>query len=134
MKSKVLKTNIVLLSSKFNFQKSKEITQISISTVDKITINDVSNDMFVLIVSRTLEFEPTKETHLEVVFEVTVGTSDKETVDSVVRSINEGSSLLGNVFARASLLISQITSASAFGPIITAPMYDAKNITIETKI
>ena len=134
MKSIVLKTNIVLLSSHFNFQKSKEITQVSINTSDKIKINDVLDDAFVLIVSRKINFEPTKETYVEVVFETTVGTTDKETVDSIVRSIKEGSSLLGNVFARASLLISQITSASAFGPIITAPMYNTKTIEIETDI
>ena len=126
--------NVVLTNAIYNFEKAEGELQISINTTDTISIEKILEKSFVVLSSRKLCFEPLSNTYIQVTYEVQIGTNEKESVAGITQAIKEGNSAFGAIFAKASLLISQITNEGAFGPIITVPMYNPKTVEIITKI
>ena len=126
--------NVVLMNATYNFEKVDGELQISLNTTDTISIEKVLEKSFIVYVSRKLWFEPMSNTYVQVTYEVQIATNEKESVAGITKAIKEGNSAFGAIFTKASLLISQITNESAFGPIITVPMYNPKTVEIVTKI
>ena len=126
--------NVVLMNATYNFEKVDGELQISLNTTDTISIEKVLEKSFIVYVSRRLWFEPMSNTYVQVAYEVQIATNEKESVAGITQAIKEGNSAFGAIFTKASLLISQITNESAFGPIITVPMYNPKTVEIVTKI
>ena len=126
--------NVVLMNATYNFEKVDGELQISLNTTDTISIEKVLEKSFIVYVSRRLWFEPMSNTYVQVAYEVQIATNEKESVAGITTAIKEGNSAFGAIFTKASLLISQITNESAFGPIITVPMYNPKTVEIVTKI
>ena len=126
--------NVVLMNATYNFEKVDGELQISLNTTDTISIEKVLEKSFIVYVSRRLWFEPMSNTYVQVAYEVQISTNEKESVAGITKAIKEGNSAFGAIFTKASLLISQITNESAFGPIITVPMYNPKTVEIVTKI
>lgn len=126
--------NVVLMNATYNFEKVDGELQISLNTTDTISIEKILEKSFIVYVSRRLWFEPMSNTYVQVAYEVQIATNEKESVAGITKAIKEGNSAFGAIFTKASLLISQITNESAFGPIITVPMYNPKTVEIVTKI
>ena len=126
--------NVVLTNATYNFEKVEGELQISLNTIDTIRIEKILEKSFVILVSRKLCFEPMSNTYIHVTYEGQIGTNEKESVAGITQAIKEGNSAFGAIFTKASLLISQITNESAFGPIITVPMYNPKTVEIISKI
>ncbi len=126
--------NAFLTNVTYNFEKVEGELQISLNTTDTIRIEKILEKSFVVYVSRKLCFEPMSNTYIQVAYEVQIGTNEKESVAGITQAIKEGNSAFGAIFTKASLLISQITNESAFGPIITVPMYNPKTVEIVTKM
>ncbi|MBR2444611.1 MAG: hypothetical protein IKB27_04350 [Clostridia bacterium] len=118
--------SVVLAGAVFNFEQSSERVSISLKTTDNFEIKEIKNDSFTITITRTLVFEPLNNTYVEVKFDAMVRTKERETEENIFTEYKSDNSIFDVVYSRASLLIAQITSASVFGPIITAPISNKK--------
>lgn len=130
MDSNFTSMNAVLINAQFNFNIAKKVNQVTVDQTDEIVIDKIGEHHFELLVTRRLSLLQVDQTLAEATFHVRVNTENSETVSSITDRINLGLPLLGNVFSRISLVISEITSQSPYGPLITAPACD-KNVTIK---
>lgn len=130
MDSNFTSINATLVNAKFNFNVAKKINQISVDQLDEIVIGKVYEHHFELTITRRLNLLPMDQVLAEATFNVRINTENTETVNSITDKVKVGMPMLGNVFSRVSLVISQITSQGPYGPIITVPAYDSNKIAI----
>ena len=124
--------NATLINAQFNFNVTKKINQISVDQVDEIVIGKIQEHNFGLIITRRLSISQIDQVLAEATFNVRIDIESTETTSSITDKIKDGMPILGNVFSRISLVISQITSQSPYGPIITVPVYDKNKVVIRT--
>lgn len=122
--------NATLISAQFNFNVTKKISQISVDQADEIVIGKIQEHHFGLIITRRLSLSQVDQVLAEATFDVRINTENTETASSITDKVKDGMPILGNVFSRISLVISQITSQSPYGPIITVPAYDKNKVAI----
>ncbi len=131
MDSNFTNINATLINAQFDFNISKKVNQVSVEQTDEIVINEIREHYFELVIVRRLSLSKIDQTLAEAVFNVRINTEKMETVNSITEKIKAGMPILGNVFSRISLVISQITSQSLYGPIVTVPACD-KNVSVRT--
>ena len=128
---KYLSSDYTLIKAEYNFTNKEGVTTIDIETNEKVKIVDIEEKRVLLQIERTVAFLPLENTFVRVIFEVRVETSKKVTKDEIAKDIKAGENLLGGAFSDASLAIAAITSLSPFRTVITPPLYDVKEITVE---
>ena len=96
-----------------------------------MSIFSASVKKFLLFLQRNLSFKPLVKTYVKVYYELTIETASEINKDVFFADIRKGIPLLANVFSHTSLVISQLTNASVFGPVITPPGYDNQKIELE---
>ena len=128
MDSNFTSMNATLINAQFNFNVAKKTSQISIDQIDEIVIRKIQEHHFGLVITRRLSISQIDQVLAEAVFNVRIDTDNTETVSSITQKIKDGMPILGNVFSRISLVISQITSQSPYGPVITVPSYDKNKV------
>lgn len=128
---KYLSSDYTLVKVEYNFTNKEGVNAIDIETNEKVKIADIEEKRVLLQIERTVCFLPLENTFVRVVFEVRVETSKKVTKDEIVKDIKANENLLGGAFSDASLAIAAITSLSPFRTVITPPLYDVKEITVE---
>ena len=122
--------NSTLINAQFDFNVAKKINQISVDQTDEIVIGKIYEHHFGLIITRRLSVSQIGQVLAEATFNVRINTENTETISGITDKIKNGMPMLGNVFSKISLVISQITSQSPYGPIITVPAYDKDKTTI----
>ena len=128
---KYLSSDYTLVKVEYNFTNKEGVNAIDIETKEKVKIADIEEKRVLLQIERTVCFLPLENTFVRVVFEVRVETSKKVTKDEIAKDIKANENLLGGAFSDASLAIAAITSLSPFRTVITPPLYDVKEITVE---
>lgn len=99
---------------------------ISISLIDNIKVVEIHENEAILNVERTLNFDARAESFVKVNYEIVVKNDNVIEKQDLTGALSNKKINLTIVYSRASLLISQITSMSPFGVIITPPSYDSK--------
>ena len=122
--------NANLIKAQFNFNVVKKANQISVDQTDEIIIGKIYEHYFELSVTRRLSLSQTGQILVQATFNVRIDTENTENVDSITEKIRGDLPMLVNVFSRISLVISQMTSHSQYGPLITVPAYDKNKISI----
>lgn len=117
--------NLTLINSEYKFTKP-DPKLISISVDDSIRVVEIQDQEVVLCVSRELNFGNGTDSFIKVEYEVNLESKGNETTESVIAALTAGVSELSVVFSKVSLLISQLTQASPFGVLVTAPNYNPK--------
>lgn len=128
---KYLSSDYTLVKVEYNFTNKEGVNAIDIETNEKVKIADIEEKRVLLQIERTVCFLPLENTFVRVVFEVRVETSKTVTKDEIAKDIKANENLLGGAFSDASLAIAAITSLSPFRTVITPPLYDVKEITVE---
>lgn len=118
-------SNMMLTKVKYNFTKP-DVELISVSINDKINVLNISENKALLDVSRELSFGPETNSYVSVNYEVIIESDELITKESLNKAIEENKLGLVSVYAKMSLLISQITNCSPFGIIVTPPNYRIK--------
>lgn len=121
--------NLTLTNSVYTFTKP-DPKMISITVEDTIKIIEVQEKEIVLCIGRELNFGKGTDSFIKVEYEVSVESKDNETRESVLAALTAGVSELSVAFSKISLLISQLTQASPFGVLVTAPNYNPKKAQI----
>ena len=122
-----------LTKVEYNFEKEAGGKEVTLETVESIVIKSISDTSISLSVERSLVFQGVSNTYLKVVFEAMIVLGEKVDNDKFQADIKADLEILNEVFADASLVISQITDKSPFGAIITPPMYNCETIEIKSK-
>ena len=122
--------NCSLKNLQYNFTKPN-IEQIKITINDEIQITQVFDNKARLMISRSLHFGPDTNSYVNVVFEVIIDNDDDITKESLIKALKKDIVCLTSVFAKISVLISQVTGLSLFSPLVTAPSYDPAHTKIE---
>ena len=98
---------------------------IQVVTKDYINILTKNREFMNIVLGRDISFEPSGLFLINVSFEITWKTKDKEAVQSATNEeiiqamLKEKTAFLSNMYSRISLLISQITSTIGVPPLIT---------------
>ena len=104
---------------------------IEISYEDKIKIIEICGNQAVINIGREMLFDSKAESYVKVDYETTIEYDEMISKDRVIKDIeNKVVNLLG-VYMQISLLISQITNMSPYGPIVTPPGYDDDRMVID---
>lgn len=121
--------NLTLINSVYRFTKP-DPKLISITVDDTIRVVEIQEKEIVLCIARELNFGEGTESFIKVEYEVNLESKDSETKESVLAALNAGASELSVAFSKISLLVSQLTQASPFGVLVTAPNYNPKKAKI----
>ena len=121
--------NLTLINSVYRFTKP-DPKMISITVEDTINVIEVREKEIVLCVTRELNFGKGTDSFIKVEYEVNIESKDSETKETVLAALTAGVSELSVAFSKISLLISQLTQASPFGVLVTAPNYNPKKTQI----
>ncbi len=118
-------SGLTLKKVHYNFAKPDR-NEISVSVQDSINILEIRENETILDVSRVLSLGPKTDTFVKVGFEVVIECDNPIEKQNIIDALKSKSISLVMVFSKASLLISQTTSMSPFGVIVTPPSYDPK--------
>lgn len=121
--------NLTLVSSEYKFTKP-DPKLISIDVYDTIKVIEIHEKGVVLSVVRELNFGEGTNSFIKVEYEANLESKSSETKENILAALNAGISELSVVFSKISLLISQLTQASPFGVLVTAPTYNPKKAQI----
>ena len=102
---------------------------ININMVDNISNINVRENAIELIVERRFEFLP-KTTQIVTRIKTVLETQSPISKAQFIEDLRAGLPILNSTFAKASLAISNISSLSVFGPIVSIPAYNTKQIVI----
>lgn len=122
-------SNLTLVSSEYKFSKP-DPKLISIAVNDTIKVVAIQEKDIALNVARVLDFGKGTDSFIKVEYEVNLESKCSETKESVLAALNDGVSELSVAFSKISLLVSQLTQASPFGVLVTAPNYNPKKTSI----
>lgn len=126
---KAIRANLSKVRFDYNEVILVEKTNLSVNSFDKIFIEEIRDNEIVLRISRQLEV---LSTIIETECIVNVATDKLITKDEFCKDVRDGGIQLLNVaFSKISLTISNVTSHSAIGALITPPIYNFKQIEIE---
>ena len=131
MNNKYIKIKSDLYKCEFNYEKEENVNSVEIAFDDKLILNKIEENKIRAKLQRNLSFKPLVQTYVKVYYELTIETASEINKDTFFADIRKGIPLLANVFSRTSLVISQLTNASVFGPVITPPGYDNHKIELE---
>lgn len=131
MNNKYIKIKSDLYKCEFNYEKEENVNSVEIAFDDKLILNKIEENKIRAKLQRNLSFKPLVQTCVKVYYELTIETASEINKDTFFADIRKGIPLLANVFSRISLVISQLTNASVFGPVITPPGYDNQKIELE---
>ena len=131
MNNKYIKIKSDLYKCEFNYEKEENVNSVEIAFDDKLILNKIEENKIRAKLQRNLSFKPLVQTYVKVYYELTIETASEINKDTFFADIRKGIPLLANVFSRTSLVISQLTNASVFGPVITPPGYDNQKIELE---
>ena len=130
-KFKGIKTSLSNIDFAFIEPRKEETINVKIS--DKISIIEIKDDSIDFYASRKLDFENLNNSHLEVKFKTTIllnDTINKNEFEDILKS-NNNNLLSGMVFSKISLIISNLSSQSTLGIIVTPPFYNTKELQID---
>lgn len=131
MKTKYSISNLDMVYAHFNLNVINQIEHPSISQIDEIIIQNATDTFIELQVSRQIVISPEEEPLAHAILGLRIKTDKPETADSFRTAIKNGVPALNNAFAQLSLVISQMTSHSFLGPVITYPKYDTESIAVQ---
>lgn len=123
----------IMTAARFDFQTRDGITNYSVEQNDSFIIKKIKESSVELEVCRELKLKEIDLIMAQVIFMVNIDCEDCETENSIEEEIRRGIPVLSNVFSRISLMISEATSNSQFGPIVTMPTYDNKKVSIKNE-
>ena len=121
-----------MTTARFDFLIPDAAEGFAVEQKDKIIIKEVIEPSAKLEISRKLVLREMKHTMAEVAFEFNLDTEKGECVETLQERIRTGIPALSNAFSRLSLVISEATNFSIFGPIITMPTYDREKVEVVT--
>ena len=121
--------NLTLINSVYRFTKP-DPKLISITVDDTIRVVELQEKEIVLCIARELNFGEGTDSFIKVEYEVNLESKDSETKETILTALTAGISELSVAFSKISLLISQLTQASPFGVLVTAPNYNPKKAQI----
>lgn len=121
--------NLTLINSVYRFTKP-DPKLISITVDDTIRVIEIQEKEIVLCIARELNFGEGTDSFIKVEYEVNLESKDSETKETILAALTAGVSELSVAFSKISLLISQLTQASPFGVLVTAPNYNPKKVCI----
>lgn len=121
--------NLTLINSVYKFTKP-DPKLISITVDDTIKIIEIQEKEIVLCIARELNFGEGTGSFIKVEYEVNLESKGSETKETVLAALTAGVSELSVAFSKISLLVSQLTQASPFGVLVTAPNYNPKKAQI----
>ena len=124
-----LKNGSSLIETSFVMPSLDGVQSFSINMVDVISNIRVTENTIELIVERRVEFSP-KTTQIIVKVKTVLETQSPISKVQFVEDIRTGLPILNSTFAKASLAISNISALSSFGPIVSIPAYNPKQIII----
>ena len=104
---------------------------IEITFEDKIKIVEIDGNRAVVKIGRELLFDSKAESYVKANYEATLEYDEQISKERVMKDIESKVVNLFGVYVQISLLISQITNMSPYGPIVTPPGYDDDRIIIE---
>lgn len=120
-----------LVDSAFHYEESTTEAPIKMNFSDKIIVKNISDDKITFEAERQVNFTPLKESFFKATFLASIMLDEPITKEQFLADVKKGLPMLSNVFSRISLVISELSNPSPFGPIITPPIYDAKGIVAE---
>ena len=103
---------------------------ISISIDDFIQIVEIDEKKALVCISRELSLDRTKEIYIKISYDVSIESDEDIEKDMLIKELQSKTISMTSVFSKISLLISQITSMSPFGIIVSPPNYNAEEVTI----
>ena len=118
-----------LIETAFVMPRMDGVQSISINMVDVISNIRIVENSIELIVERRVEFSP-KTTQIIAKVKTVLETQSPISKAQFLEDIRAGLPILNSSFAKASLVISNISSLSTFGPIVSIPAYNPKQIVI----
>ena len=121
--------NLTLINSVYRFTKP-DPKLISITVDDTIRVVELQEKEIVLCIARELNFGEGTDSFIKVEYEVNLESKDSETKETILTALTACISELSVAFSKISLLISQLTQASPFGVLVTAPNYNPKKAQI----
>lgn len=121
--------NLTLINSVYKFTKP-DPKLISITVNDTIRVVEIQEKEIVLCIARELNFGEGTDSFIKVEYEVNLESKSSETKDTILSALATGVSELSVAFSKISLLVSQLTQASPFGVLVTAPNYNPKKAQI----
>ena len=121
--------NLTLINSVYKFTKP-DPKLISIAVDDTIKVVEIQEKEIVLCIARELNFGEGTDSFIKVEYEVNLESKSSETKETVLTALTAGVSELSVAFSKISLLVSQLTQASPFGVLVTAPNYNPKKAQI----
>lgn len=115
----------ILNNVQYNFATPRPET-LQVTIQDDISIVEINENKATLSVSRKMQFDRDGDTYIKTNYEVGLECNElinkKELQNAIInKHIN-----LAIVFSKISLIISNITSMTPFGAIVTPPSYDLK--------
>lgn len=121
---------LVLKNIEYHFSKP-DASEIFVSIQDDIEILEINENEAKLNVERKLSFDTQKNSFINVNYEIAVECDEPIVKKNLQDEINSNHTLnLTVVYSKISLLISQITSMSPFGVIVTPPKFNPQNINV----
>lgn len=120
---------LTLINSVYRFTKP-DPKLISITVDDTIRVIEIQEKEIVLCIARELNFGEGTDSFIKVEYEVNLESKDSETKETILAALTAGVSELSVAFSKISLLVSQLTQASPFGVLVTAPNYNPKKAQI----
>lgn len=124
-----LKGNSHLIESTFKMPFFEGNQAFNSNMFDVISNIQIADKIIEFVVERRVEFLPGIP-HVIVKFKTSLETQNPITKEQFIADIRNNLPLLNSAFARISLVIANISSATAFGPIVLIPAYDPKQINI----
>lgn len=121
--------NLTLINSVYKFTKP-DPKLISITVDDTIKVVEIQEKEIVLCIARELNFGEGTDSFIKVEYEVNLESKSSETKETILTALTAGVSELSVAFSKISLLVSQLTQASPFGVLVTAPNYNPKKAQI----
>lgn len=120
--NKIEVLNTYLLAVQFAFEKP-DIKKLMVTVMDTVTTEEIDNEIVKLRVERTLDFGEETNCYIAVAFHMTIKGSEEWNEEKVQAFCSSDIPGLREVYAKISLLISEISNASPFGLVITPPTY-----------
>ena len=120
-----------LIGCEYRFDKEKtKSNDIKLSYQDRIIISSIRDDKIDFVAERKLRLNGNEDSFIIVKFETSIIIEKPISKEQFGEDIRKGLPLLGGVYSKISLMISEISSMSPFGAIITPPLY-SKNMEVE---
>ncbi len=105
--------------------------EVAITVIDKINIKIINETHAKIIAERSLKFGEETDSYISAEFALNIESDESISEETIRQEIRKGMADISLTFAKASLVISQLSSESFYGPLVTPPNYDYANIAIE---